>query len=151
MTFRGRLSLTLVAVAALLALPLLYATSRLAELRQIAVHFRESHTEAFQVLGALRASLTALDRYTRSYVAVPDSVFRQGMRHERGVAREAWTRLGAIGYREPAAPLGALLDSLAAATERIETLVGSGRVRQATAFLNSVRPLLAAAAAAADR
>jgi len=151
MTLRGRLSLTLVAAAALLALPLVYATSRLAELRQIAVQFRERHTEAFQILGGLSASLTALDRYTRSYVAVPDPAFRQGIREERLVARDAWRRLGGIGYQEAAVPVGALLDSLERATERIETLIGASQVSEATTFLGArVRPLFAAAAQAAD-
>ncbi len=150
MTLRRRLSLTLVAVVALLAVPLVYGTGRLAELRRIAVQFRVNHSEAFQLLGDLQASLTAFDRHARSYVAVADPVFRTGMNNSLKSARGAWERLGGAGYGAEAAPVGRLLDSLASATRHIESLVGSGRAREATAFLDSVGPRLAATWAALD-
>lgn len=150
MTLRRRLSLTLLAVVTLLALPLVYGTGRLAELRSIAVQFRASHSEAFQLLGDLQASLTALDRHARSYVAVADPVFRSGMNDALSSARDAWRRLEGAGYGTEAAPVGRLLDSLAVATNRIEQLVLAARAREATAFLESVGPRLAATWAAVD-
>jgi signal transduction histidine kinase len=134
----------------LLAVPLIYGTGRLAELRRIAVQFRASHSEAFQILGDLQASLTALDRHARSYVAVADPVFQGGMNEALSKAREAWRRLDGAGYGAEAAPVGRLLDSLGVATERIEALVGSGKAREATAYLERVGPKLAATWAAVD-
>ena len=150
MTLRRRLSLTLVAVVALLTVPLVYGTGRLAELRRIAVQFRVNHSEAFQLLGDLQASLTALDRHARSYVAVSDPVFRYGMNNSLQSARGAWARLGSAGYGAEAAPVGRLLDSLVTSTQRIDDLVSAGRAREATAFLDSVGPRLAATWAAVD-
>lgn len=150
MTLRRRLSLTLVAVVLLLAVPLVYGTGRLAELRNIAEHFRTNHAEAFQLLGDLAASLTALDRHARSYVAVADPVFRTGMNDALATARDAWRGIGGVGYAADAEPVGRLLDSLRLATVRIEQLVGVGRAREATAYLDSVGPRLAATWAAVD-
>jgi hypothetical protein len=135
MTLRRRLSLTLVAVVTLLAIPLIYGTGRLAELRRIAVQFRASHAEAFQLLGDLQASLTALDRHARSYVAVSDPVFRGGMNEALATARQAWVRMSGAGYGEEAAPVGRLLDSLGVATARLEALMGAGRKGEATGYL----------------
>jgi two-component system sensor histidine kinase BaeS len=101
-------------------------------------------------LGDLQASLTALDRHARSYVAVGDPVFRTGMNDAMGEARGAWRRLDGAGYGTEAAPVGRLLDSLAVATARIEKLVRASRARQATAYLDSVAPRLAATWAAVD-
>jgi signal transduction histidine kinase len=150
MTLRRRLSLTLVAVVMLLAVPLVYGTGRLAELRRIAVQFRASHAEAFQLLGDLQASLTALDRHARSYVAVADPVFQTGMNDALRTGREAWRRLDGAGYGAEAAPVGRLLDSLALAMSRIESLMGAGKAGEATAYLERVGPKLAATWAAVD-
>jgi signal transduction histidine kinase len=150
MTLRRRLSLTLLAVIVVLALPMVYGTGRLAELRRIAVQFRASHAEAFQILGDLQASLTALDRHQRSYVAIADPVFRSGMNQALGSAHTAFQRLEGAGYGAEADPVGRLLDSLTVATQRIEKLVSSGRVGQATSYLERVAPKLAATWAAVD-
>lgn len=150
MKLRRRLSLTLLGVIALLALPLVYGTGRLAELRSIAVQFRASHAEAFQLLGDLQASLTALDRHARSYVAVADPVFRTGMNGAIEAARRAWARLGSAGYGVEAEPVGRLLDSLAASTGHLDSLVRRGRVADATGYLNRLAPRLAATWAAVD-
>lgn len=150
MTLRRRLSLTLLAVITLLTLPLVYGMGRLAELRSIAVQFRSSHAEAFQILGDLQASLTALDRYARSYVVVSDPVFRTGMNDAMSAARGAWRRFDGAGYGAESAPVGRLLDSLVVSTARIETLVSAGRTREATAYLDNVGPRLAATWSAVD-
>ena len=140
----------MLAVVGLLTLPLVYGTGRLAELRRIAVQFRASHSEAFQLLGDLQASLTALDRHARGYVALSDPVFRTGMNNALSTARTAWQRLAGAGYGAEAAPVGRLLDSLGSSVQRIETLVIGQRARQATAYLDSLAPRLAGTWSAVD-
>src|SRR6185503_6954065 len=72
------------------------------------------------------------------------------MNEALATARQAWVRMSGVGYGEEAAPVGRLLDSLSVATARLEALMGAGRAREATAYLERVGPKLAATWAAVD-
>lgn len=143
MTVRTRLHLTFVGVTLLLVLPALYGVSRLAELRDIAFEQRGRHAAAFLALGRLQAALAELDRFQRSYIAARDPVLRQGVRRALADARVQLARLSEAGYADAVRGVSLRLDSLENATRRIESLVESGRVEEATAFFERVKPLLA--------
>ncbi len=73
MKVRSRLLLGFGGVVLLLLAPTLFAASRLAELRHLAVEGRSGQAEAVANLGRMQALASDLDRLERSLVATSDS------------------------------------------------------------------------------
>jgi len=142
MTVRWRLLLTLGGIIFLMALPALYGVTQLNRLQALAESLESIHAGDLQALGGLRGSLAELDRQQRSYVATSDEVFRQGMYTELVQARSHLTVLERSGFEDQVERPRALVDSLAAATEHIESLVETGRREEATTYFEGVKPML---------
>ncbi len=142
MSVRARLLLTLAAVGAILLVPALYAASRLAELRDIAIEQRGRHAAAFLALGRLQAAIAELNRFERSYVIAPDPALRAGVRRSLENARIQLSRLGQARYAEVVREVGTRLDSIETATGRVEALIEAGRLEDATAAFEEVAALL---------
>ena len=145
MNLRTRLILTLVAISLLMALPAVYAATRLVELRHIMSDAQRRHGEAYLAMGRLQARLAEFDRLQRSYIALQtDDV---GARKDTAIAyaRLHLRTLEEKGYGEVAAPAAAVIDRIASESRRIDGLVQTGRSAEATAELDRIRPLLAQA------
>ncbi len=142
MTLRKRLLLTFGAITLLVLAPALFAVSRLTEMRNIAVDQRGRHTRAVESIGELQASLSELDRYTRSYVALAseDTTLRQGMYRSLARAREQLGVVRDFGYGDVTAPTAAMLDTLGDAVRRVESLVVDGESEAATAYFQPTVP-----------
>lgn len=142
MTARTRLILTVTGSALLLVIPALYGVHQLAELRDIALELRSRHAAASVDLGLLQAELARLDRFQRSYLATPQPELLEGMQDALSSARERVEALADAGYTAEAAAVAWQLNRLATASQEIETLVESGKLDQATASFENIKPQL---------
>jgi signal transduction histidine kinase len=141
-TVRWRLLLTVGGIIFLMALPSFYGIVQLQRLRDLAEGLESIHAGDVLALGNLRASLSELDRLQRSYVAAPDESFRSGMHSQIGLARTYLVLLDGSNYSAEVARPRVLVDSLAGATARLETLVEAGRHEEATNYFDAVKPVL---------
>jgi len=150
MTVRAKLLWAMTAIALLVAGPAVYGIGELAELRDIAAELRGRHAEAFLSLGRLRAALVELDRYQRSYLVVPTPDFRERVRRAIAEARLELRNLREAGYGAEADDVQRGLDTLEDAAHRLEAMVDAGQVEEATAYFETVKPVLAATTEALD-
>jgi len=142
MTLRTRLIVTLAAIAVLVAIPAVYAVSRLATLREIASEQRTRHAYAFLQLGELQTSLAELDRYERGYLIDPGADQRQGMQQALRKSRSAVTELSGLGFKSVTAGISHSLNQLETSTNRVVSLVEAGRVQEASTYFEQMKPLL---------
>jgi signal transduction histidine kinase len=147
MTVRWRLLLTVGGIIFLMALPALYAVSQLNRLQALAERLEAVHARDALALGALRASLSELDRLLRSYVATGEATFQPGIHVQLDLARGQLSVLER-SYEEQAVRPRLLVDSLAASTERLDALVEAGRHEDATTYFDFVKRQLDDARAA---
>lgn len=143
MKLRTRLIATLGAITVLVAGPAVYAVSRLATLREIASQQRTRHAEAFLNLGKLQTSLAELDRYEREYLIAGDPDQRVALERALARSREMVNELMQMGYSTEAAQTNRTLARLRGATDQLIALVEAGRVQEASAYFEQVKPLLA--------
>jgi signal transduction histidine kinase len=137
-TVRTRLLLGFGVVIALLLVPGLFAASRLAQLRHLAVEGRSGQAVAVASLGRMQALASDLDRLERSFVATADVALGQAVRATADSLRAAHRRLAASPYGEqarPLAPVVARIDSLAVA---IDGYVAAERLDAAASTLDSM-------------
>lgn len=145
MTVRARLTLTLTAVGTLLIIPALFAIDRLDALRGVAIELRGRHAAASLALGRLQVAFAELDGYTRSFVAAPGPLLRLRLGEALERSRTDLGLLERSGYAGYARSTRTQLDSLEADIARITRLVDAGRIEDATAYLDLVKPRFAAA------
>lgn len=141
MSLRLRLYLFGAFVIVVLMVPAMMSVSRLVELRQIAFDLKTRHAVAFLTIGRLETSLAELNRLQRSYVSLPGSEAREAMFQELLRAESQLDRLGVSGYADAAEAEAAVLDSLRAATERLDALVRRGSMAEARVHFERVKPL----------
>lgn len=127
MTLRARLFLAIAGLSAVLVLPALLATDRLADLREVAVELRQEETAALQSLGSLRGALDRLDRRARGWVVGLDSAAGRRVHGAMAEARSALARLEASGYGDSTEDARALMDAMAAAIAELDTLARTAR------------------------
>jgi signal transduction histidine kinase len=141
LSLRSRLYLGCAVLILLLLAPAYYSLRQLAELRDIAFDLRTSHTAASLNVGRVAASLSELNRLQRNFVGSPTDEVRAGMYEELDLARLYVSRLGASGYQENARAEELRLDTLAAATARIDTLMSRRQFSAAAAAHAATRPV----------
>jgi signal transduction histidine kinase len=144
MTLRTRLILTVAGIAFLLVLPAVFAVKQLERVRDIAAEQAERVSRANLTLGRLQARLAELDRLKRSYIIMPEPELRTRMYESLTNARIHLSNLSGFGFAEVAQPANVWLDSLDAATRRVDALVEAGRAAEATAYFEQVKPIFAA-------
>ncbi len=142
MTLGKRLFATFGGITLLAVGPALFAVSRLTELRNIALEQRAHHAVALEALGELQAALADIDRFVRSYVAVPGDRSRLGMNTASDSARAKLGHIAETGYRRVVQPTALRLDSLDASIQRIESLVQSGAMTRATDEIEPISELM---------
>lgn len=145
MTLRTRLILTLAAITVLVAMPAVYAVSRLSKLEEIASEQRTRHAAAYLQLGELQTGLAELDRYERGYISVGGADLRVAMETALTTARTRVDKLEELGYGNVTKSVDQTLEQLAVATRQVVRLVESGRVEEATAYFEQMKPLLSSA------
>lgn len=143
MTLRTRLILTLAVIAIVVAGPAVYAVTRLSTLREIASQQRTRHAYAFLQFGELQTSLAELARYERGYIIDTGADQRALMQNALDTSRVKLNLLGQLGYKDP--ELDRALSGVATATAKVVSLVEAGRVEEASAYFEQIKPLLARA------
>ncbi|MGQ0561916.1 MAG: ATP-binding protein [Gemmatimonadota bacterium] len=145
MRLRTRLIVTLAATAIVVAVPAVYAVSRLSTLREIASEQRTRYAYAFLKLGGLQTSLAELDRHIRGYLITGADDQRAAAQASLLTARTSLRELSAVGYRDSTARLNDALGRLERATGAMIDLMESGRAQEATAYFERLKPLLSSA------
>lgn len=145
MKLRTRLIVTLAATALLVAVPAIYAVSRLATLREIASEQRTRHAFAFLQLGKLQTSLAELDRYERGYLIAGGADQRAAINSALRTARATVDTLASLGYRNVAAPTASTLRRIEGSTAQMIELMEAGRAQDATALFDDMKPMLSSA------
>jgi len=148
MTVRSRLLAGFAAVIAILLFPGLFAAERLAELQTLAVEGRARHAGALLGLGQMRAALSELDRYERSYVATGDETLRLSAAEELESLTSEYGRLAAAPYAPSVRLLGPAIADLARLTGRVDALMRTGSVRAATEAFGEMEVAFAEATSA---
>jgi signal transduction histidine kinase len=141
MSVRTRLIASFAAVALLLLLPNLFAASRLAELRHLAVGRRVGQASAALAVGRLQARLAEFDRYERSYVATAGPGLRTSAERTAALMQQEMDSLRASPYARPAAIVQPVLDSIAVASATIRADMDSGNIKRATDGFGKLDPL----------
>jgi signal transduction histidine kinase len=136
MKVRDRLFISVGFVGIVLAVPSLFAASRLGELRDLAVRERARHAEAALALGSIETGLSEFDRYLRSYVAAPDSALRQSVFTSLVRVRGSARRIEDAGFGDAASGFEVDLAGLEVEARTVDSLVVEGLMGEATeAFL----------------
>ena len=150
MTVRTRLMLTIGGIILLLVVPAIYSITRLTELEDLAVDLEIYHTQDALALGNLRASIEGLNKALVGYLAAPDEpAFRETVHQELSIARsQARLLSGSQDLEDVADPVLAVLDTIEAATIRVEERIAAGDVAGASAIFLEYRPMLDSARAA---
>lgn len=142
MKIRTKMAVVFVSLAAILALPALFAASRLSVLRDIAVDQGERNAQASLALGRFQAALSELDRVTRSYLVAPDAATGAAVRGSLGDMDAQIVALASYGYADAARLPRARLDSLRISASQLQRLVQQDRLAQATRAFGAMRALL---------
>lgn len=149
MSLRLRLLLSLLAVLGLLTGPAVYAALQVNTLRDIVLELRGEAAQSALAVGRLEAALVHLDRSQRVFVATLDPEAAARMHAGLREAAGAVATLRTAGYGDVVGGSGLKLEPLRASTQRIEELVTSGRVADATSYLmTDATPLIERARAA---
>ena len=149
-TVRVRLVATLIGIALLLAGPALYSIARLQAVRDIAFELHGRHAASRAAVGELRTALAETDRLQRSYIVTRDTTTRAELFVALLDAREVYRLLTDTDYGLSSLPLGLALTQLDEAADRIDRLVQSGEVGEATEYFSEVRYLFGDADGAID-
>lgn len=147
MSLRTKLALGFAAVTLVLLAPSLFAASRLALLRDLAVEGRSGHAAAVAGLGRMQALLAELNRVERSYIVTGDSVLGAAASATSDSLVVVYQRFSSSAYGDLGVGLGPIVQNLAQRTERVSEHIREGRIREATAELQPMIVRLAAAEA----
>lgn len=145
MKLRTRLIVTLAVITLVVAVPAIYAVSRLSTLREIASEQRTRHAYAFLQLGRLRTSLAELDRYERGYLIAGGAEQRIQIDSALSRAQQSVTELSKSGYGRVTGPTVAALSQIRSSTREMVALMEAGRAEEATAHFEHIKPLLTSA------
>jgi signal transduction histidine kinase len=125
-------------VGVLLLGPGLFAASRLAQLRHLAVEGRSGQAAAVASLGRMQAMLAQLDRLERSLVATSDSSLGVAAAAASDSLLLAHQRLRASPYGEQALGLEPLVVEIDSLSREIAQKVSVGRISEATSSLGAM-------------
>lgn len=138
MSVRARLLLGFGGVVVLLLVPSLFAASRLAQLRHLAVEGRSGQAAAVANLGRMQALVSDLDRLERSLVATSDSALGEAARIAVDSLVTTYERLRGSSYGEQAEPLAPVVQAVDSLSAAVAGHVQADRLDEATAALASM-------------
>ncbi|NJD11269.1 MAG: HAMP domain-containing protein, partial [Gemmatimonadetes bacterium] len=143
MNLRTRLVLTLVAIIVLMAVPAIYASSRIVRLRMLVSQAQTNHGQAYLAVGELQTRLGEFDQLQRGYLATLDADQKTASDSALRNAVHNLDQLVARGYATRKGPAGRLLAELGGHAAEIDRLVRAGEKSAATEhFVSRVAPLL---------
>ena len=145
MSLRWKLTLGFAAVTLVLLVPSLFAASRLAQLRELAVEGRSGHAAAVAGIGRMQALLAELNRVERSYIVTGDSALGSATSSLADSLRVVHRRLASSPYGELGIGLDPVVHDVADRSDRIAEHMRAGRIAEATAEL---QPMIARMATA---
>ena len=137
MSLRARFLLSLLAVLVLMAVPALFAVSRVNALRDIVLELRGQAAQSALAVGRLEASLVQVERHQRVYVAMADPDFAVRMRHATNDAISEAATLRAAGHGDLVNTAARRLEHVAQSNGHLEALVEAGNLDAATDYLNT--------------
>ena len=143
MKVRTRLLVGFGGVVVLLLAPTLFAASRFAQLRHLAVEGRSGQAAAVADLGRVQALVSELDRLERSVVATSDSALGAAARITLDSLSAAYERLSASPYAREAEALGPVVDTIRVRSMRVASHVEAQRIDEATLALGTLMPAFA--------
>jgi signal transduction histidine kinase len=132
MSLRGKLILGFAAVGLVLLVPSLFAATRLAQLKELAVEGRSGHAAAVAGIGRMQALLAELNRVQRSFIATGDSALGAAAESAVDSLRAVQARFASSPYGEVGAALEQVVVDVAERSERIATSMREGLVTEAT-------------------
>ncbi|HUF75007.1 MAG TPA: HAMP domain-containing sensor histidine kinase, partial [Longimicrobiales bacterium] len=135
MSLRSKLILGFAAVTLVLLVPSLFAASRLAQLRELAVEGRSGHAAAVAGIGRMQALLAELNRVERSFIVTGDSAMGAAARGVVDSLRAVHARFAASSYAELGVGLEPVVQDVAARSGRVDEHMREGRIAEATAEL----------------
>jgi signal transduction histidine kinase len=119
--------------------------SQLTRVVEIARDQRARQGAAYLATGGLQTRLARLDQRQRPYVAFPSDTTRTEMLAAVDSMVTKLNELGAAGFPQYMAEARAPVESIAAASARIDSLMQADLRDEATAYLDEIRPLFAQA------
>lgn len=135
MTVRTRLLACFGLIVVALLVPSLFAASRLALLRDLAVEGRSGQAAAVASLGRIQATVADLDRLERSFVATADPHIGEAATRTADSLRSDYERLRSSPYGEPTIGLGRAIDEVGRWVRDVDHDMRAGRVEDATLLL----------------
>ena len=145
MSLKGKLILGFAAVTLVLLVPSLFAASRLAQLRELAVEGRSGHAAAVAGLGRMQALLAELNRVERSFIATGDSALGAAAESVVDSLRAVHARFVDSPYGELGAGLEPVVQDVVERSSRVARGMREGRIAEATAELQPMISRLATA------
>jgi signal transduction histidine kinase len=146
MRLRTRYLLSLIALLAVMTVPVLYGLHRIWDLRGIALELRNHAAGTAVAAGRLGRDLAELDRHIRTYVATTDPAMEHYVAASLDSVGARIATLDQLGYGAYVADERLPLGALRVAADSVRTLVLGGALDGATGHLtHAVRPLLASA------
>ena len=145
MSLRAKLVVGFGAVTLVLLVPSLFAATRLAQLRDLAVEGRSGHAAAVAGIGRMQALLAELNRVERSFIVIGDERLGAAAAAASDSLRAIHGRLASSPYGDLGLGLGTTVRDLAGRIDRIARHMAADSVGLATTEL---QPLLARLAAA---
>ncbi|HEX2165872.1 MAG TPA: HAMP domain-containing sensor histidine kinase [Longimicrobiales bacterium] len=158
MSLRARFLLSLLAVLLLMAVPALFAVTRVNALRDIVIELRGQAAQSALAVGRLEAALVQAAHHQRVYVATAEAEYAA---LTRAAMQDAGTEIATLrdaGHDDVLTTTTLRFESVAESNRLIEGLVEAGRLDEATAYvltdakpeLDRARASLPALAAAID-
>jgi two-component system, NtrC family, sensor histidine kinase GlrK len=135
MSLRVRFLLSLLAVLTLMAIPALFAVSRVNALRDIVLELRGQAAQSALAVGRLEASLVQVERNQVAFVATAEPEYAAGMRLAMSQANAEAAILRDAGHGDVVGAVSVRLQNVVESIHRIETIVSEGRLTDATEYL----------------
>lgn len=149
MSLRTRFLLSLLAVLTLMALPALFAVTRVNALRDIVLELRGQAAQSALAVGRLEAALVQVEQHQRAYAILSDPEIATQMSVATADAESQAAQLRAAGHGELISTVAMRIQRVDVANAHLVTLVEEGRLHEATEFIRTdAKPLVDRARAA---
>ncbi|MDX1579939.1 MAG: HAMP domain-containing sensor histidine kinase, partial [Gemmatimonadota bacterium] len=144
LSLRARLYLFCAVLIALLLAPSYYTLQQLAELRDIAYDLQSRHSVALLQVGRVEVALSRLRSETREFIDAPAEENAERLAESLNEVRRAVARFEQGSYQVRADSTLALVEAIAAATAKVDSLALAGDERAAIDVYRAALPLFGA-------
>ena len=149
MSLRTRFLLSLLAVLTLMAVPAMFAVTRVNALRDIVLELRGQAAQSALAVGRLEAALVQVKQLQQAYAILSDPEIAGQLREATADAESQAVQLRSAGHGELTSTVAMRIQRVEAANTHLVSLVEQGRLQEATDFIGTdARPLVDRARAA---